>query len=207
MGTHQQLPSGSIEVRETGYHVAVSILPPVEVTGTLTLKDLTRFHYFHTNRRTWSISLLAILYFPVWAAAGFLLPAVRNAWPDYFSDTLPVTIGLLLWLFAATVLPRRSARRMFVSQPYLQEPITYTFAPRTISCSSQSTDWNVDWNSLQVVRETKSMYLLYTSPSAALIVPKRFFRSRMLLQDWLFLVHEFAPDHAIERPGVVASRC
>jgi hypothetical protein len=177
------------------------------VTGTLTVADLTRFHYFHTNRRSWPISAVAVLYLPLWALCVALAPAVLKNWPGFLYDTIVPTLVLFLWAVAAGVMPYRNARKMFAAQRHLQEPVTYTFTADSIYSSGDGVSWDVAWNVLQSVRETHSLFLLYTAPCAAVILPKRFFRSRADLEAWLRLVHECSPARRIERPGVVAECC
>lgn len=131
---------------------------------------------------------------------GFgLAPILTNA--------IPFILLLLFWVFAPGVLPYWNARKLYASQIFLREPISYTFNSENFSGNGPSASWSIAWSVLKTVHETKSLFLLYHHRNIAVIVPKRFFGSEAEMAAWRQLVlTSFAPHH-IKPPGIVGAWC
>lgn len=187
----------------------VEAAPTVELHGTLDIRDLARIQYFHALRlwpfaATVMVLLLVMLLFN-FATAGdpeaYLHLVLANAAPFEFL--------LVAWIVVVVgVGPYFAARRTFAQHRELREPTTYTFNAEGIVAATQSANWRIDWGLVKRVRETKSAYIVYRSPRlAAMLVPKRFFRSESEMTQWRQIVTAGINPRQIEEPGFVARWC
>jgi hypothetical protein len=194
---------------KTGYDRHVQTESAVELHGTLSLPEVTRFQYFHTLRRSWTVAaVFAVILILLMAFTALTL--IVNPEPDWramLMDATPFTLFLLLWVLLIGVMPYRNARKQFATQSYLREPITYVFTSATVSATGASASWTLAWSVLKRVRETKSLFLLYHGPNIAMIVPKRFFQSPAEMEKWRQLVLESMATKRIEKPGVIGRWC
>ena len=180
----------------------------IEVSGTFSLADLTRFQYFHTLRRTWPIAVIAVL------ALVFLVPflgllavaSLDPEWRTVFSNAFPFFALMLLWIVILGFMPYRNAKRQLASQNYLREPIAYIFTSETIGGAGPSIRRSIAWNVVRRIRETKSLFLLYHGPNIAVIVPKHFFKDSAAMVNWRQLVTA-SFSTGIEKPGLVGRFC
>ena len=184
-------------------------LPECELRGTLRLADVTRFHYFHTLRRTWPIgaiaALLLILLVPSLVFAAIANPG--SGWGTVLTNAIPFFGLLLLWLLLLGVMPYFTARKQFAAQSYLREPVVYAFTPETISATGSSMRWSIAWNVVKRVRETKSLFLIYHAANVAVIVPKSFFTSPSEMETWRQIVATHLGSKLIDKPGLVGRSC
>jgi len=181
----------------------------IEATGTLTFSDLARFHYFHSLRRTWWIGLLAMVMPPATVAALFLTGATVRR-PGVAAVETPVWPFLILpavSFLAAGVLPYWRARRQYRSQTSLRDAITYTFRADAIGGQTRGASWQIGWDRVHKLRETKSLFLLYQSSKVAVLVPKRFFRGMAEMERWRALAEARTAPKGIEKPGVAGRWC
>ena len=194
---------------EQRYDRDVETASTVELHGTLDIRDLARIQYFHALR-LWPLAatavvLLLLMFFFNVATAGdpeaYLHFVLANAAPFGFL--------LVAWIIVvAGVAPYFSARRNFAQHQELREPTTYTFNDEGIVAAAQSSTWKIDWGLVKRVRETKSAYVVYRSPRlAAMLVPKRFFRSESEMTQWRQIVAARIIPRQIEKPGLVARWC
>ena len=103
--------------------------------------------------------------------------------------------------------PPETARKGLASQAYLREPITYAFTADTISGTSPSVQWTIGWSVVKRICETKSLFLVYQTSNAAVIVPKRFFQDPSEIDSWRQFVGAHLDSKRIEKPGFVARFC
>jgi len=122
------------------------------------------------------------------------------------SNAAPFVFLLVAWIVVvAGILPYVNARRSFAQFPELREPTTYTFNAQGIVATRKSSTFRIDWVLVKRVRETKSAYIVYRSPRlAAMLVPKRFFRSESEIRQWRQIVTARINPRQIENPGLVA---
>lgn len=152
----------------------------MQVTYQLTLKDLREALTAHRNRSA-GFMLRPGIYLLVLVLLGglYLLTAYfDSARFSSISRLLPLGI---LWAAVLWALPWVNARRQFSRTP--------SFSARKImSCNQNGIHWdwdggsvNFEWKSFARLRETKRLLLLYTSPWAFQLVPKRAFSSEELV--------------------------
>ena len=176
---------------QIGYYRQVQETSAIELQGTVVLADLVRAEYFSVLRRIPWLSVIAIIL--------FVLIAPVNAAPLGF-------IVLVLALITALI-PYRIARRHLRDRSYLHKPIAWVFDSEAISSAGTGISSRIAWGLLKRVRETKSMFLLYHSRDAAVIVPKRFFRSLDEMDRWRQLVAAYVDPKLIEKPSFVGRWC
>jgi hypothetical protein len=182
--------------------------PVIELSGTLTLGELARFQYFHTLRRTWP-AILFVLPFLLVLLPFLVIEGLTNPesnWGAVLSNAAPFFVLLVLWLLFLLYMPTRQARKQHRSQKYLHEPITYRFSREGVSGTGPSISWKLTWDIFKVVRETKSLFVMYQGPNVAIVVPKRFFADPSAVDEWRRLVSS-SMSKAIEEPGVAGRRC
>ncbi len=83
----------------------------------------------------------------------------------------------------------------------LSGPISYVFSPRGIQCSGIHASSDISYEALWAVRETKSLFLLYSNAMSALVLPKRFFKDAAQEKDWRNLVEEHISPKMITKSG------
>jgi hypothetical protein len=118
---------------------------------------------------------------------------------------IPVGFVVLLLVVASSVVNYRIARRQFAD--HLGELITTVFDSATIITTGTGVSSSVSWSVLKRIQETKSMFLLYHTASAAVMVPKRFFRSPEEIERWRQLVASCMDPKLIEKPSFVGRWC
>jgi hypothetical protein len=177
----------------------------VELKGTLAFSDLLRFQYSHCYPHTWWLLLLSILV----TFLGLLLAViVAVLTPEHDLARRGGTWFLLLLVFSiilATV-PYRGAKRQMKTSISLSGPIQYLFSSRSIHCSGTHFTSDISYEALWAVRETKSLFLLYSNTSSALVLPKRFFEDAAQEADWRRLVEERISPKVITKRGFLARR-
>ena len=93
----------------------------------------------------------------------------------------------------------RGAKRQLKTNIALSGPILYVFSSQGIHRSGAHFSSDISYEILWAVRETKSLFAVYASASAALVLPKRFFKDAPQENDWRNLVQErIAPKVIIE---------
>ncbi|MGO9095579.1 MAG: YcxB family protein [Bryobacteraceae bacterium] len=60
---------------------------------------------------------------------------------------------------------------------------------------------------LKTLRETKSLFLLYSMSNLAMILPKRLFQSPEQMKQWRQLVLAAIAPKKIEKPGLIGRWC
>jgi len=170
-----------------------------EIHGTLTRADMTRFSYFHTFRLIWPVALLFVAVLPLnvlfFLQGGKFLPLAQNLFPLSFL--------VLLW----AVLPLISARRQFVTRPYLAEAVTYSFNAAGVQLTALSFSSSMNWAIFRAIRETKNAFLFYSASNIAHVVPKHFFSSEGEIAAWRAAVTAWMAPKSIEVPGIVGKLC
>jgi YcxB-like protein len=82
----------------------------------------------------------------------------------------------LWWVFALPlvfvfVLPLMSARRI-MSQPRIKEGVHYRFSASGLHIETSVSTSDLLWKAIQRVRETRSMFMVFTNPNIAFAIPK-----------------------------------
>jgi hypothetical protein len=190
------------------YHRPVQTQPAITLHATLTLADVKRFQYFHALRRGW----LAVVLFGLALIILVLFLVVRvvsdpQSGLPLLINAIPFLFLLLFWVFAMCCLPYLAARRMFAAQRVLREPVTWVFTSEGVSSSGPSASSSFVWDVLKALRETTSLFLLYTAPNAAHIVPKRLFATPDEIEQWRQMVEAYAAPRRMEKPGLVGRWC
>jgi YcxB-like protein len=169
----------------------------VELNGTIRFDELTRVVYFCTLSRQGLVAA-------VFVVAMILLASPVSDWASVQKDIW--MIPLLIYFVVVGVAPYWKLRNAFASQSYMRESVTYVFGPETVARTSASLSWDVRWNVIKRIQETKSFFLLYQG-KAAIVVPKRFFQSPDQMESWRQLAVECVATSRIEKAGVLGGLC
>jgi hypothetical protein len=147
----------------------------MEITYELMQKDFYDSLIAHRNRSTfrkWT-SRLAQFFMFVLVAIGLLLLIVRPHDPTTRANLTPMFIVVPIWAFVLWAGPRLSARRQYQKQPSAQ-------GSRTLRMDAAGVHWrwsggasDVEWKTYMRYVESKRQFLLYLSPAAFTMVPKR----------------------------------
>jgi YcxB-like protein len=172
----------------------------VELSGTFAFRDLLNYQYSHCYRRTWWIVLLMTL-----VSLGGVLLAVLVALltPDLrlaVHNGTPFLLLLAFWLCIVAA-PYWAAKRLLKTSNQLSAPITHTFSTQAMHSTGIHSSSDISYDALWDVRETKSLYLLYLNASAAIVLPKRFFRDATQEKDWRLLIEERISPKSITKSG------
>ena len=162
---------------------------PIEINGALTLRELTRFHFFHVWRKSWKPGLISII----------LVASAAVALGNYAAEDgvsrirLALSAALGAWIAAVILIPYRSARKQWSMHPYLADSFREIFTAQTIERSSPSISSEIAWSVVREIYETDSLFLMYIAPNQAIIVPKRFFPDAATIQAWKELAKSQTP--------------
>jgi len=184
--------------------INVPAQPVIKLNSTLTIGELTRYQYFHSLRRMWPLTALAVLLGSL-SLLGLAL-SFRNPEPGSQLVTMNM-VPLLLTVFALVFFPYRNARKIFSTQSELREPIGLTFTAEGIKGRSAGATWNLEWKAIKSVRETKSLFLLYHASNIVMVVPKRAFQNAAETDRWRALVASSVEAKLIKKPGVIGQFC
>jgi hypothetical protein len=183
----------------------------IDLRGGLSFEDIMRFQYFHALRRIWwLVALLAILLFIV---APVLLALFVNTYPPVVSwgwvlaNAAPVAYVLLAVMFFVLLAPYLGARKQFAAQNRHPQLLKVSFTSEGISSEGVGFSSKVAWDLVGTVLETRSFFLLYYSPGAAMVVSKRCFENPEKLERWRHLLGECVAPGRIETPGFAGRWC
>ena len=95
--------------------------------------------------------------------------------PDLLIPLIPWALLVGVALLAATVQQRRGLYKLWEVQPPLRRPHQADFSDYGVIVSDAYVRTTSQWQAFEGFRETPSLFVLYTSPLAFLIVPKRAF--------------------------------
>lgn len=181
----------------------------LELRGVLVPGDIIRCYYFQALRRTWLWLLLAAL-IPL-AGLPLAVLIIRSGpnpdlHPLFQSTWLPLSLLVILLIHYA-VRPYLGARRTLRLQKHVLEPVTFSFTNESIVSTRPSAGAVIAWNVIVGMRETKSLFVLYETPTLCIIIPKRFFENAAAIDSWRRIVAAHLPPKQIARPGLVARFC
>jgi hypothetical protein len=172
----------------------------IELSGTLSFRDLLKFQYSQCYRRTWWIVLLMMLL----SLAGVLLAALvvllTSDWDLARRNGTPFLLVVLFWTYVVAV-PYFGAKRQMKSNTALSSSIMFVFSPRGIQRTGMHVSSEISYQGLWAVRETKSSFLLYLSTASAIALPKRFFNDSGQENDWRVLVEQGISPKRITKAG------
>lgn len=143
--------------------------PEIEINFRYTEADFLEFlkDYFLRNRS----QLYVIL-----GASALIVLAFTNRSNLFsvqylLSVLLPIGMIAALWFWML----QYSGRRSFRMTPQMQEARSCTIGNEHIQMTGETFSSRFEWSGVQQVVETKHLFLLYSSPANALILPKRAF--------------------------------
>jgi len=167
----------------------------IELRGALRYSDILRFQYFHTLRKSaWALGVLFLFLGFEWIA-----PVLLTNWPEGGLRVALLLCGIMAAVIGIT--PYRTARQLWTKQPSLAEEGVIRFSNEGLSGESPSVTWTYKWPMIRSVQQTGTAYLLYQSPQAALIVPKRAFVDSAAEEDWLRQIPASIPIHPVSLIG------
>jgi hypothetical protein len=177
-----------------------------EIQGQLTTSDLVRFQYFHIFRRSWPILAATLAILILWMAVLIYDMASAPKLYDILANTLPLIVVLFLWTLVVAIRPYIAALRQRKTQTYIRDPLTYRFSDEALAVTGPNAAWTVAWNSVRSIVETKNLFVVYHGPTAATIVPKRFFENSEAEEDLRSLL-KIAVQARFSKGGRLARFC
>ena len=168
----------------------------IEVSGTYRMQDFWRFRMYSGLRFIWPVVLLLLALAAMLLLLG-LLGGGANA-----AASLEAAGVMLLWT-ALLVLPQHFvARRQFAAQPALREPVNFRLDSEGMHSRTSAGAADASWKRFHSVRETGSLFILYTAPNLGNLLPKRFFASGGELAEFRAMVERGIAPKRIRRPGI-----
>lgn len=167
----------------------------IELRGALTFSDMLRFQYFHTLRKSlWFFPILVLaLSFEAFAAIKTPEWSERNH--------SPILLLCGIWVLCIGIAPYWTARQLWKKQPSLAEEGVIRFSADGLSGETPSVTWTYKWSMIRSVEQTNTAYLLYQSPQAALVVPKRAFADSQAQAEWLKTIPASIPVKPVSLIG------
>jgi len=167
----------------------------MEISGTYRMQDFWRFRMYSGLRFIWPVILLLLAL----AAVSLLLGLAGGG---NGVSSLEASAVLLLWT-ALLVLPQHFvAKRQYSAQPALQEPVHFRFDAEGMHSRTTAGVADASWKRFHSVRETGSLFILYTAPNLGNLLPKRFFGSREEVAEFRAMVERGIVPKRIKRPGL-----
>jgi hypothetical protein len=176
-----------------------------ELQGTVGFGDLLRFQYFNILRRTWWFVLPLLLFLLVVTVIATVAALMFRS-TEIASKGTPFLLLLLFWSGVFAYCPYLAARRLLKTSRVFGQHGVYRFSAETIHFSSADSSGDTSWRALWVVRETKSMFLLYLNEYSAYLLPKRFFSDANEQNAWRRLVEQRILPKVISKPGFIGGR-
>ncbi|MEO8100290.1 MAG: YcxB family protein [Acidobacteriota bacterium] len=177
----------------------------IQLRGTLTLEDVTRFMYFHMLRRVWwLLVIVAVLMLFGLSLAGLL--ALAGAGDVALAYGVAVLIILAFAGFRFGLLPYIHAKKLLASTNPWGGEVTRTFSPEHIESTGPAARSEFGWTRVDAVYETRSGYLIYLGPVAAVVIPKRWFVGIEQEADWRTLVERQISPKRLIAPGWLGRR-
>lgn len=122
------------------------------------------------------------------------------------ADTLPLIVLLLLWTLIIAIRPYIAALRQLRTQTYLRDPLAYRFLDGGLTVTGPSASWTLAWDAVRSIVETENLFIVYHGPTAATVVPKRFFENSEALDDVRALLDEVA-EAKFSEAGILGRFC
>jgi hypothetical protein len=169
--------------------------------GVLSSGDVVRFAYAYAER----VLILAFFFIAI-AVLGIVFALLADETGT--GRTLPSShVFVLCWGLLLLGLPYLSARYQLRKQRYLREPMRFSFSEAGVRLEAPSFSSEVTWALVQCVRETKSVFLIYTSGQVAWFLPKRFFADASDVQSWKqFAIAHLQKPTLFRSPGWLSKR-
>ena len=129
----------------------------ISVSGQITSRDVACFSYFSMLRRWWLLAFVFLL------LAALFVQALASGEDEAFFNAIPFFLVGIFWAWVIIYLPRRSARKVMVTQAAFREPITWAFSPEAIRVQTCVSESELKWPVFYKVCETGSCFLLFVS--------------------------------------------
>ncbi|HUR83483.1 MAG TPA: YcxB family protein [Thermoanaerobaculia bacterium] len=134
--------------------------------GELQEAEFRRAQWFLSLRMLTWIGLVVLGAFLLWAVADGLGGIVRK----------PVlTIALLVYAAFVIIAPRRAVTKAWRNTPLLHQRVDGEISEDGVTWKTPSSDIRLSWDKFIGHRGRSDMLLIYTSPKAALIMPRSYF--------------------------------
>jgi hypothetical protein len=162
----------------------------IELEGVITVGDTARFVYYHQLRKTWWYLLPLIL------LAASMLGLSILAWVLLGTTDLlrnaggPMAVVLCFWGWCFGWAPYRYAQKILGKHAASGEAVKLAFDESGIDWQGPNASSHMGWEAVEYLDETRTLYLLYIGPVAAIRVPKRFFSNAARMETWRTLVGE-----------------
>jgi len=88
----------------------------------------------------------------------------------------------IVFLLTTPLILYFNTKKQYESNKSLQQVITYEFTEEKILLTSASISSDFPWENVYMVRETKSLFLIYQSRAVANLLPKRFFSAEEIIE-------------------------
>jgi hypothetical protein len=163
----------------------VSEQNPIEITTTLTLKDLYLASFRVLARRSWLLLIVLTVAVGVLALAAQYRLMHPSELRFYSFIFLGVAVVYVVVLFGA---PYFAARKNLATSKNLKGEIRYVFTDSGLAMTTPIGHGYLDWPAIYRAVESGDYFLLYLSHFIYYLIPKRSFRDREQIEEFKNLV-------------------
>lgn len=158
----------------------------ISFSGKIEYRDYLNFNFFHLykNRILFFFGLFLFVFFVFFIIFDL---KYRNSQP---SDTLILFI-YPVFMFVYPALIYFKSRKIYNSDPLLQEQQNFTVSGKGILLKSSSAEAEIKWEYIYVVYETKNYYYVYVAKNKAFIINKLFFSTQEQADNFKKILYNF----------------
>jgi hypothetical protein len=161
----------------------------MEVTYQLTAADYVQAQKACRRKNalikwSWRLMIAFVVVFVLIAIIG-----IANTPADKRPSSIPLILLIAFWVYFFAAYPRIAARRNFQRMPSAQGTQTLQADHDGVRIRSSCSDWNLSWPAIVRNVELADDFLIFTSPSFVIPIPKRAFTPDQLTE-FRTLLHE-----------------
>lgn len=161
-------------------------LEELSLSGKLTLEDFVKYNQYHTNKvlKVYFVICFIVLFFV------FQIPMSGDWLPIALFAGLPsLLLSGLIYLYTSKV-KKYQAIKEYKSDQLIKRDITYTFSSEGVIQITRKSNNRFDWIDFLKAQEYEELFLMYLSRNKAIVLPKRFFRSKTQMENFKHLVSD-----------------
>jgi YcxB-like protein len=163
----------------------VSEQTSIEITATLTVKDLYLASFRVLARRSWLLLIVLTVAVGVLALAAEYHLMRPSALSFYSSIFLGIAVVYVVVLFGA---PYFTARKNLATSKNLKGEVRYIFTDSGFAMTTPIGRGYLDWPAIYRAVESGDYFLLYLSHFIYYLIPKRCFRDQEQIEEFKNLV-------------------
>ena len=172
----------------------------IKINVKITLADIKKLTLESIFNKTSLIFLLLILFFPISIFSFILIGTIVSSTKPFDSNfglllffsiifyLLIISAFMVFITFIKYILRFNRNKRAFTQNKLIQKNVSFAFTNSGFKVFSETTNSNIEWDSIYKIVEKKSFVYLYFSPYKVDTIPKRCFLNNEKLQNFFDLV-------------------